>query len=146
MDALLAAYVVSSASPSTDAYSAFSGGGDSGVVYDDEYDDEYEDPSAALMDDSGDGGDDNYEDGEDDNYDVTVRTTSFGKPGTAAWTLAVAIGTLAAYLSWSCNSALGYPPLEKLLYAAAAFMFGGIYLAYYLLFRSDVACAKAGKR
>jgi len=43
----------------------------------------------------------------------------------------------AAYLSWSCNTAMGLPILLKIIYGFLSFVFGTIYLIYYLLFRSD---------
>ena len=54
------------------------------------------------------------------------------------------IGTFAAYLSWQCNSAMGYPLFLKVFLGFFAFTFGGIYLMYYALFRYDV-CRAARK-
>ena len=54
------------------------------------------------------------------------------------------ISAIAIYLSWSCNTAMGYGTLEKVLYAFGAGFFGVVYLFYYVLFRSD-ACKAATK-
>ena len=58
--------------------------------------------------------------------------------------IGLVLGGLAAFLSWRCNSSLGYPVYLKLLMAFFAFMFGGIYMLYYVLFRFDV-CRAARK-
>jgi hypothetical protein len=47
------------------------------------------------------------------------------------------ISLIAAYLSWSCNTAKGYSFIEKLFFSFFAFIFGGIYLLYYFLVRYD---------
>ena len=54
------------------------------------------------------------------------------------------ISAIAIYLSWSCNTAMGYGTLEKVVYAFGAGFFGVIYLFYYVLFRGD-ACKAAHK-
>ena len=54
------------------------------------------------------------------------------------------ISAIAIYLSWTCNSALGYGTLEKVLYAFGAGFFGVIYLFFYVLFRGDT-CKMASK-
>lgn len=45
---------------------------------------------------------------------------------------AVALGLLAAYVSWGANK--GYPPGLRMVSAVLAFLFGGLYLMYYALF------------
>ncbi len=47
------------------------------------------------------------------------------------------INCYAAYLSWECNSANNYPIGLKLIFAFFAFMFGTVYILYYILFRFD---------
>jgi hypothetical protein len=59
--------------------------------------------------------------------------------------LGVLLGIFAAYLSWQCNTALGESTGMKVLYALFAYMFGGLYLLYYLLFRYDT-CKMAVKQ
>lgn len=54
------------------------------------------------------------------------------------------IGSFAAYLSWQCNTAMGYPLYLKAFLGFFAFTFGGLYLMYYALFRYDV-CRAARK-
>lgn len=45
------------------------------------------------------------------------------------------IGILAAYLSWTCNTAQGLGTPEKVIYALFAYLFGGFYLIYYFFVR-----------
>ena len=47
------------------------------------------------------------------------------------------ISCFAVYLSWSCNTAIGLPIVLKIIYGFFAFVFGTIYMIYYLLFRGD---------
>ena len=47
------------------------------------------------------------------------------------------INSYAAYLSWECNTNNNYPVLLKVLFAFFAFMFGSLYMLYYVLFRFD---------
>lgn len=54
------------------------------------------------------------------------------------------ISAIAVYLSWTCNSALGYNMVEKVLYALAAGFFGVVYLFYFVLIRGDT-CKAATK-
>lgn len=51
------------------------------------------------------------------------------------------ISVVAIYLSWTCNTALGYGTTEKVLYAAGAGIFGVLYLFFFVLFRSDTCRA-----
>jgi hypothetical protein len=48
------------------------------------------------------------------------------------------ISCFAVYLSWTCNTAVGVHLVLKLIYAFFAFVFGFIYLIYYLLVRGDM--------
>ena len=45
---------------------------------------------------------------------------------------ALLLGALAAYLSWTSNSG---PIGQRIVLAVVAFLFGGLYLIYYALFR-----------
>lgn len=70
-----------------------------------------------------------------------LATKPPSKEGSFDWfsfLVSVAISALAIYLSWSCNTAMGYGTAEKVLYAAGAGIFGTLYLFYYVLFRGDV--------
>ena len=62
-----------------------------------------------------------------------------------SFVLSALISAVAIYLSWSCNSSLGYGMLEKVVYAAGAGLFGTLYLVYFVLFRGDV-CKAASAR
>ena len=48
------------------------------------------------------------------------------------------IGVYAAMLSWDCNTKMGYTVPVKLVCAFFAFMFGLLFLVFYLIFRSYV--------
>lgn len=54
----------------------------------------------------------------------------------------VAIGALAVYLSWTCNTAAGVDTAGKVIYAIFAYLFGFLYLIFYALFRAG-RCAAA---
>ena len=66
------------------------------------------------------------------------------------------ISLYAVYLSWSCNSALNMSVGLKVLYAFFAFLFGLLYLLFYVIFRagqcksqnvpSSTVASKGGKR
>jgi len=47
------------------------------------------------------------------------------------------IGLIAAYLSWTCNTAKGYTFMEKVIFSFFAYIFGGIYILYYFMVRYD---------
>lgn len=51
---------------------------------------------------------------------------------------AVALGVLAAYLSWASNSAIGWAPAFKVIFAVVAFFFSTTYLFGHLLFKIDM--------
>ena len=46
------------------------------------------------------------------------------------------LGLIAFYLSWECNTKLGYSNIEKACYGVFAFLFGGLYIILYLIFRA----------
>jgi hypothetical protein len=52
--------------------------------------------------------------------------------------MGVIIGLYAAYLSWMCNSKVGYHMVFKVLFAIFAYLFGLIYLILYLVMKWDV--------
>jgi hypothetical protein len=51
----------------------------------------------------------------------------------------LAVSIYAVYLSWSCNTAAGVNVVLKVVYAFFAFIFGLLYLIFYLIFRAG-AC------
>lgn len=57
--------------------------------------------------------------------------------------LGAVIGWLAFYLSWSCNTAMGYSTAVKAVFGSFAFFFGLTYIVLYILLRWDV-CARIG--
>jgi hypothetical protein len=76
---------------------------------------------------------------------ATKPPSKDGKFDWFSFLISVAISALAIYLSWTCNSAMGYGTYEKVLYAATAGIFGAFYLFYHILFRGD-ACHAALKK
>ena len=71
------------------------------------------------------------EDNEDDDY----RNASMVSNNT--FILMLIINSYAAYLSWTCNTKNNYPLPLKLVFAFFSFMFGSLYVIYYMLFRFD---------
>lgn len=49
----------------------------------------------------------------------------------------ILLGAWAAYLSWTTNTRVGYTVPVKILCSLVAALFGGIYLIFYYLMRSD---------
>lgn len=49
----------------------------------------------------------------------------------------LAFGAIALYLSWTCNTAVGYGPVLKAIYGSTAFVFGFTYIILYLFLRYD---------
>lgn len=60
----------------------------------------------------------------------------------ASMVIGLLIGIYAVYLSWSCNTAAGVSTGLKILFAFFAFLFGTLYLIFYLLVRAG-RCAVA---
>ena len=58
--------------------------------------------------------------------------------------IGVALGVLAAYLSWQCNTRLDYHIVWKVINAVVAYLFGLMYILLYAIFRWDV-CKKIVK-
>lgn len=59
--------------------------------------------------------------------------------------LSILLGLLAFYLSWTCNTALGYHIVIRTFFGVFAFLFGLTYILLYILMRWDT-CAKITKR
>lgn len=58
-----------------------------------------------------------------------------------SWTIGIAIGLFAAYLSWQCNTRMDYGAAWKVINAFFAYLFGLVYILLYVVFRWDV-CRK----
>jgi hypothetical protein len=56
---------------------------------------------------------------------------------TTTFILMLFINSYAAYLSWDCNTKNNYPLSLKIVFSLFAFMFGSLYILYYILFRFD---------
>lgn len=54
--------------------------------------------------------------------------------------IGIILGIIAFYLSWECNTVAGYSTIEKACYGLFAFLFGGVYIIMYLIFRAGT-CA-----
>jgi hypothetical protein len=51
--------------------------------------------------------------------------------------ISIAIGGYSAYLSYECNTRHNMSEPMKIIFAILAYIFGLLYLIYYVLFRSD---------
>jgi len=58
-----------------------------------------------------------------------------------SFVIMIIINSYAAFLSWECNTANNYPINLKILFSILSFMFGSLYIMYYILFRFD-SCNK----
>lgn len=61
----------------------------------------------------------------------------FSVGGVVAMVIGALIGFVAAYLSWSCNTALSYNVALKVVFAVLAFTFGILYILLYMIMRYD---------
>jgi hypothetical protein len=66
-----------------------------------------------------------------------VTNNKANKVSSVTFLLMLLINSYAAYLSWECNSNKGYPLALKVVFSFFAFIFGTMYLLYYILFRFD---------
>ena len=80
--------------------------------------------------------DDNKNDDDDDEEENT-SDSSASKISTGTFVLLLLINSYAAYLSWDCNTSKNYPLMLKIVFSLFAFMFGTLYIMYYMLFRFD---------
>jgi hypothetical protein len=69
--------------------------------------------------------------------EVVANDNTVNNIGSLTFLLMLLINSYAAYLSWDCNTNNNYPLLLKVLFAFFAFMFGSLYMIYYVLFRFD---------
>lgn len=76
------------------------------------------------------------EDVEEDDYEE-YNNNKANNISTITFLLMLIINSYAAYLSWECNSKKDYPLVLKIVFSFFAFMFGSLYLLYYILFRFD---------
>ena len=70
--------------------------------------------------------------GDKDHYAPYPGQGGGGNKRHASMLPAVLLGVLSAYVSWGANA--GYPTGVRVLSSVLAFLFGGIYLLYYVLF------------
>jgi hypothetical protein len=71
---------------------------------------------------------------DDEDYVVNNKAN---KVSSVTFLLMLLINSYAAYLSWECNTNKGYPVALKIVFSFFAFIFGTIYLLYYILFKFD---------
>ena len=74
---------------------------------------------------------------EEDEEEEYQNNNKASKISNITFILMLIINSYAAYLSWECNSNKGYPLVLKVVFSFFAFVFGSIYLLYYILFRFD---------
>lgn len=76
--------------------------------------------------------------------DKKAKKEGFMSPAASTTLLLVelAVASFAAYLSWSCNTAAGIDVALKVLYAFFAFVFGFVYLIFYVIFRVGTCHAR----
>ena len=77
-----------------------------------------------------------YED-EDDEEEEYQNNNKATKISNITFILMLIINSYSAYLSWECNSKKGYPLVLKVVFSFFAFVFGSLYLLYYILFKFD---------
>jgi len=73
---------------------------------------------------------------EDEEEEYLINNKA-NKVSSITFLLMLLINSYSAYLSWECNSAKGYPLALKIVFSFFAFIFGTMYLLYYILFRFD---------
>ena len=78
-------------------------------------------------------------------FEDTNKKSSMSALQVVIYAISLAACVYAVYLSWTCNTAAGVNVALKVLYAFFAFIFGFLYLIFYMIFRSG-ACKtlKAG--
>jgi hypothetical protein len=76
--------------------------------------------------------------------DVYIGATEKNILNVLTWVISFMISILAFWLSWSCNTAMGYHIALKALFGAGAFFFGLIYLVLYFIMRWDVCSGSMG--
>ncbi len=74
---------------------------------------------------------------DDDDDEESQIDASASKISTGTFVLMLLINSYAAYLSWDCNTSKNYPLMLKVVFSLFAFMFGSIYIVYYMLFKFD---------
>jgi hypothetical protein len=78
----------------------------------------------------------NEDENEDEDAD-NEADNSASKISTGTFVLLLLINSYAAYLSWDCNTVKKYPMPLKIVFSIFAFMFGSVYVLYYMLFKFD---------
>ena len=78
-----------------------------------------------------------YDDDEDEYENEYENNNKANNISSVTFLLMLIINSYSAYLSWECNSNKNYPLVLKVVFSFFAFMFGSLYLLYYILFRFD---------
>ena len=71
---------------------------------------------------------------EGENVSLPSTCSTFRILDLLMFILGIFIGLYAAYLSWMCNSKMGYHMVFKVIFAVFAYLFGLIYLILYFDF------------
>lgn len=78
------------------------------------------------------------EDEDDEDYEEEYNNNNKANNiSSITFLLMLIINSYSAYLSWECNSNKEYPLVLKVVFSFFAFVFGSLYLLYYILFRFD---------
>jgi len=78
-----------------------------------------------------------HEEEEETEEDEYQNKNKANKISNMTFLLMLIINSYAAFLSWECNTHKEYPILLKIVFSFFAFIFGTIYLLYYILFKFD---------
>jgi len=73
--------------------------------------------------------------------DKHIGKTEMFVLNTLMFSVSVLLSVIAFWLSWSCNTALGYNNVMKAVFGAMAFFFGLTYILLFFIMRWDV-CRK----
>jgi len=80
----------------------------------------------------------NEENDDDEDYEEEYNNNNKANNiSSITFLLMLIINSYSAYLSWECNSNKEYPLVLKVVFSFFAFVFGSLYLLYYILFRFD---------
>ena len=80
---------------------------------------------------------DDDEDEDEDEYNMEANEKAASNISSTTFLLMLLINSYAAYLSWDCNTLKKYPLPLKIVFSFFAFMFGSVYVLYYMLFKFD---------
>jgi hypothetical protein len=86
-----------------------------------------------------------FKDTQDENSSKPTEAPKTNTKSSSISIFGLLLGIFAAYLSWTCNTVKGVDTVGKVIYALFAFLFGGFYLIYYLIFNRPCNVENLGK-